>query len=37
MRTMGDLDFRNAAEATPEQLSEVAAELRAALGPDASE
>jgi diadenosine tetraphosphate (Ap4A) HIT family hydrolase len=37
MRSMADLDFRNASEATPEQLAEVAAELRAALGSDASE
>jgi hypothetical protein len=37
MRSMADLDFHNATEATPEDLADVAAKLRAALGPDASE
>lgn len=37
MRSMADLDFGNAREATPERLSLAATDLRAALGPDGSE
>jgi histidine triad (HIT) family protein len=37
MRSMADLDFRNATEASPDDLAAMAEKLRAALGPDASE
>jgi histidine triad (HIT) family protein len=37
MRSMADLDFRNATEASPDDLAAMAAKLRTALGPDASE
>jgi hypothetical protein len=37
MHSMADLDFRNAAEASPDDLAAIAARLRDALGPDASE
>jgi histidine triad (HIT) family protein len=37
MRSMADLDFRNATEASPDDLAAMAVKLRAALGPDASE
>ncbi|HEY6531482.1 MAG TPA: HIT family protein [Acidimicrobiales bacterium] len=37
MHSMADLDFRNATEASPDELAAVATKLRAALGPDASE
>jgi histidine triad (HIT) family protein len=37
MRSMADLDFRNATEASPDDLAAMAAKLRMALGPDASE
>jgi histidine triad (HIT) family protein len=37
MRSMADLDFRNATEASPDDLAAMAAKLRTALGPHASE